>query len=127
MKVKSESEVAQLCPTLCDPMDCSLPGTIIHGIFQVRVLEWGTIVLSNIYIHTYIIFMLLLKLDKKSIKQIITILKQSQKYFTIVSLSFLCHLILPKAREDEPSENNAQLCMCLVVKVKSDAVNNSIA
>ena len=43
MKVKSQSEVAQLCPTLSDPMDCSLPGTSIHGIFQARVLEWGAI------------------------------------------------------------------------------------
>ena len=41
MKEKSESEVAQLCPTLCDPMDCSLPGSSIHGILQARVLEWG--------------------------------------------------------------------------------------
>ena len=40
MKVKSESEVAQSCPTLGDPMDCSLPGASIHGIFQARVLEW---------------------------------------------------------------------------------------
>ena len=40
MKVKSESEVAQLCPTLSDPMDCSLPGSSVHGIFQARVLEW---------------------------------------------------------------------------------------
>jgi len=43
MKVKSESEVAQSCPTLSDPMDCSLPGTSVHGIFQARVLEWGAI------------------------------------------------------------------------------------
>ena len=40
MKVKCESEVAQSCPTLCDPMDCSLPGSSVHGIFQARVLEW---------------------------------------------------------------------------------------
>ena len=40
MKVKSESEVAQLCPTLSDPMDCSLPGSSVHGIFQALVLEW---------------------------------------------------------------------------------------
>ena len=46
MKVKSESEVAQLCPTLSDPMDCSLPDSSIHGIFQARVLEWGTIAFS---------------------------------------------------------------------------------
>ena len=43
MKVKSESEVAQLCPTLSNPMDCSLPGSSIHGIFQARVLEWDAI------------------------------------------------------------------------------------
>ena len=41
MKVKSESEVAQSCPTLSNPMDCSLPGSSVHGIFQARVLEWG--------------------------------------------------------------------------------------
>jgi len=46
MKVKSESEVAQSCPTLCDPMDCSLPGSSVHGIFQARVLEWGAIAFS---------------------------------------------------------------------------------
>ena len=43
MKVKSEREVAQSCPTLCNPMDCSLPGSSVHGIFQARVLEWGAI------------------------------------------------------------------------------------
>ena len=47
MKVKSESEVAQLCLTLSDPMDCSLPGSSVHGIFQARVLEWGAIAFSN--------------------------------------------------------------------------------
>jgi len=49
MKVKSEREVAQSCPTLCDPMDCSLPGSSIHGIFQARVLEWGAIAFSVTY------------------------------------------------------------------------------
>ena len=43
MKVKSESEVAKSCPTLSDPVDCSLPGSSVHGIFQARVLEWGAI------------------------------------------------------------------------------------
>jgi len=43
MKVESESEVAQLCPTLSDPMDCSLPDSSIHGIFRATVLEWGAI------------------------------------------------------------------------------------
>ena len=46
MKVKSESEVAQLSPTLSGPMDCSLPGSSVHGIFQARVLEWGAIAFS---------------------------------------------------------------------------------
>ena len=46
VKVKSESEVAQLCPTLSDPMDSSLPGSSVHGIFQARVLEWGAIAFS---------------------------------------------------------------------------------
>ena len=47
MKVESESEVAQSYPTPSDPMDCSLPGSSIHGIFQARVLEWGAIAFSN--------------------------------------------------------------------------------
>ena len=46
MKVKSESEVAQLCLTLSDLMDCSLPGSSVHGIFQARVLEWDAIAFS---------------------------------------------------------------------------------
>ena len=46
MKVKSESEVTQSCPTLSDPMDYSLAGSSIHGIFQARVLEWGAIAFS---------------------------------------------------------------------------------
>ena len=48
IKVKSESEVAQSYPTLRDPMDCSPPGSSIHGIFQARVLEWGAIAFSEI-------------------------------------------------------------------------------
>ena len=47
MKVKSESEVTQSCPTLSDPMDCSLPGSSVHGSFQARVLEWGAIAFSG--------------------------------------------------------------------------------
>ena len=48
MKVKSESEVTQSCPTFNDPMDCSLPGSSVHGIFQARPLEWGAIALSKV-------------------------------------------------------------------------------
>ena len=46
LAVKSESEVAQSCPTLSDPMDCSPPGSSVRGIFQARVLEWGAIAFS---------------------------------------------------------------------------------
>ena len=45
--MKSESEVAQSCPTLSDPMDCSLPGSSVHGIFQARVLKWGAVAFSD--------------------------------------------------------------------------------
>ena len=51
MEVKGESEVAQSCLTLRDPMDCSLPDSSVHGIFQARVLEWGAITFSEIYIR----------------------------------------------------------------------------
>jgi len=51
MKVKSEGEVAQSCPTLSDPMDYSLPGSSVHGIFQARVLEWGAITFSKYQKH----------------------------------------------------------------------------
>ena len=54
VKVKSESEVVQSCPTLSDPTDCSPPGSCIHGILQARVLEWGAIyVCVYIYIYKY--------------------------------------------------------------------------
>ena len=54
MKVKSKSEVAQLCPTLSDPMDCSLPGSSVHGIFQARVLEWVAIAFIYVQIELYV-------------------------------------------------------------------------
>ena len=59
MKVKSESEVTQSCPTLIDPMDCSLPGSSVHGIFQTRVLEWGAIAFSAkaLYFHYFFMYL----------------------------------------------------------------------
>ena len=54
MKVKSESQVAQLCLTLSNPMDCSPPGSSVHGIFQARVLEWGAIAFSGAHYRTRI-------------------------------------------------------------------------
>ena len=57
MKVKSESEVTQLCPTLRDPMDYSLPGSSAHGIFQARVLDWGAIAFSDMLSMLVITFL----------------------------------------------------------------------
>ena len=51
MKLKSQSEVVQSCPTLSDPMDCNLPGSSIHGIFQARVLEWAAIAFSAVILE----------------------------------------------------------------------------
>ena len=50
MKIKSENEVTQSCPTPSNPMDCSLPGSSVHGIFQARVLEWVAIAFSALYV-----------------------------------------------------------------------------
>ena len=55
MKVKSDKEVAQSCPTLRDPTDCSLPGSSVHGIFQARVLEWGAIDFSRCCLEVEVI------------------------------------------------------------------------
>ena len=58
MKVKSESEVTQSCPTLSDPIDCSLPGSSVHGIFQARVLEWVDLLKIEMAAHNiyYLIY-----------------------------------------------------------------------
>ena len=67
MKVKGESEVAQSCPTLSDPMDCSLPGSSVHEIFQARVREWGAIAFSDVTLEeskndkTYFLFLQVFK------------------------------------------------------------------
>ena len=68
MKVKSEREVTQSCPTLSDPMDCSLLGSSIHGIFQARVLEWGAIAFSGY--HLYMV--------SKKYKKLVNITKKKQ-------------------------------------------------
>ena len=69
VKVKSESEVAQSCPTLHDPMDCGLPGSSIHGIFQARVLEWGAIAYSMISFRTDLFDLLAVQGTLKSLLQ----------------------------------------------------------
>ena len=69
MKVKSEREVAQLCLTLSDPMDCCLPGSSIHGIFQARVLEWDAIAFSKFVLgdYTFIIGEIILEIVSKNV------------------------------------------------------------
>jgi len=69
-KVKSESDLAQSCPTLSNPMDCSLTGSSVHGIFQARVLEWGAIAFSG-YMYTWGLFMLRFnRKQQNSVKQV---------------------------------------------------------
>ena len=65
MKVKSKSEVAQSCLTLSDPMDCSLPGSSIHGIFQARALEWVAIAFSQ---QPYEVAIIILTLQVKKLR-----------------------------------------------------------
>ena len=69
MKVKNKSQVAQSCPTLCDPMDCSLPGSSVHGIFQARVLEWGAIAFSTkvwvYFVFWYLVLVLMVIITEK--------------------------------------------------------------
>ena len=81
MKVKSEREVAQSCPTLSDPMDCSLPGSSVHGIFQARILEWGAIAFSVVMAITLkkflkLNFAYLLAYNAKTVAQIFSIFLQ---------------------------------------------------
>ena len=82
MKVKSEREVAQSCLTLSNPMDCSLPGSSVHGIFQARVLEWGAIAFS---INKC-------KNVKKSVKTTITPLWVSEIIY-MIKLVYKCQMI----------------------------------
>ena len=84
MKVKSESEVTQSHPTLCDPMDCSLPGSAVHGIFQARVLEWVAIAFSDL-IFTPRLFLFLLFIYLILIKLFILYWTMANKNIVIVS------------------------------------------
>ena len=76
---ESESEVAQSCPTLCDPMDCSLPASSIHGIFQARVLKWAAISFSKIDVYLELINVVAQKKPTQHWKAIILQLKTQQR------------------------------------------------
>ena len=84
MKVKSRSEAAQSCLTLSDPMDCSLPGSSVHGIFQARVLEWGAIALSGGFLE----FLLLDVLQTFCISALVSVIN-FRKFSTIITYIFL--------------------------------------
>ena len=86
MKVISESEVAQLCLTLSDPMGCSLPGSSVHGIFQARVLEWVAIVLQK---NSKILLCVFLEKKPRPCPKAVPSLDSSSACFCIPSLSWL--------------------------------------
>ena len=71
MKVKSESEVTQSCPTLSNPMDCSPPGSSVHGIYQARALEWGAIAFSDA--HTYLCVYIMYHLKSESQNRLLSL------------------------------------------------------
>ena len=89
MKVKSESEFAQSCPTLSNPMDFSLPGSSVHGIFEARVLEWGAILRQML---KYCIYLKFPTIDSKKEKSYCTALSRSvSKFKKQVILNCLSH------------------------------------
>jgi len=101
MKVKSESEVAQSCPTLSDPTDCSPTGSSVHGIFQARVLEWGAIAFS-IYVS---------QLAKKHPPRMAAEGAEKEGYrsqITIPPLGFPPQLNAPGTRRDTKRELHPQ-------------------
>ena len=95
MKVKSESEATQSCPTPSDPMDCSLPDSSLHGIFQTRVLEWGAIAFSGLegYMeyNPQITFLCVACLGEVWLKKVALALKQTKTK------------LMPRTEINEPS------------------------
>ena len=85
MKVKSESEVTQSCLTLSDPMDCSLPGSFVHGIFQARVLEWVTSRTKFYFILIYNLASIIKASINDKIVSIITVSKRMVTKKTAIS------------------------------------------
>ena len=81
MKVKSESEVAQSCPTLSDPMHCSLPGSSVHGRFQATVLEWGAIAFSGLYLYIPRFFL--------SLKSLLKLTQLYHTFFSVVCYNYM--------------------------------------
>ena len=131
MKMKSESEVAQSCPSLRDPMDCSLPGSSTHGIFQARVLEWGAIAFSNSgrwqasiwgrYPTVYL-------RDLYSMHSLNTDLWFLLLDFRALSISLWCPELMPfflKILLPSPSENILRIAFKIVLVEKYDLLSSS--
>ena len=88
MKVKSESKVAQSCPTLRVRMDCSPPGSFVHGIFQARVLEWGAIAFSSkLYIDMIKLFFCVFFIRYWELISRLLIIHSSSKYYKFLHVS----------------------------------------
>ena len=96
MKVKSETEVAQSCPTLRDPMDCSLPGSSAHGIFQARVLEWDAIAFSVvIYVLMFNVFSLRSRSQLLHLKWFLSLsLKPNHHFIPLIVGIIICDYFL---------------------------------
>ena len=100
VKVKSDSEVTQSCPTLSDPMDCSPPGSSIHGTFQARVLEWGAIAFSGkagLVVLNSLSFCLSVKLliSPSYLNEILTGYSNlGCRFSSFITLSMFCHSLL---------------------------------
>ena len=73
MKVKSENEVAQSCPSLSDPVDCSPPDSLVHGIFQARVLEWVAIAFSHSIVKSQHVMFMIEKLIKSNTAHLVKV------------------------------------------------------
>ena len=120
-----ESEVAQSCPTLSDPMDCSLPGSSVHGIFQARVLEWGAIAFSTLYVCPHVIYFKILcpkKLKSSFSKSKIEIVNDNFGSWCVVCLFvFLAvHKILVEIESVtiESVLNVMKYCIAFLIHVK---------
>ena len=99
MKVKSESEVTQSCPTLCNPIDGSPPGSSVYGVFQARILEWRTIAFSFRVVEAWIIIQLVFFLRAKHCtKQFI-----SPVWFNLTNTqwSYFCHFVDEETRAEK--------------------------
>ena len=104
MKVKNESEVAQSCPTFSDPMDYSLPGSSIHGIFQARVLEWGAIAFSVGYCGYF-------EFSRSATPQYI---KGSLTFVLFRTLSRVFARLEKSGPWDSPGKNTGAVCHALL-------------